>query len=157
MIPIEVKPLAARADEFDEIVHQSLQELCDLAGRTVLRISEAVAEELERYDWPGNVRDSRNVLEFAVLASESQEITLSDLPPWFNGETNTCGSESTLVQLGDQFFGVAEFPLGMKLDEISMNHFEKTYLTTALKRFRGRINHTARQIGMKQRNAHSTT
>ena len=145
VIPLEVKALAERPDEFDEIVHQSLQELCNLAGRTVLRISEAVAEELEHYDWPGNVRELRNVLEFAVHASEGQEITLSDLPPWFQNSIST--EESVPASETDQFFGVAELPLGLNY-EGSMNHFEKIYLTKALKRFRGRINHTARQLGM---------
>jgi DNA-binding NtrC family response regulator len=147
VIPLALKPLAARSDEFDEIVHESLQDLCNLAGRKVLRISETVAEELERYDWPGNVRELRNVLEFAVHASEGLEITLSDLPPWFQGSVHV--DDAVLGGDLDHYFGVAELPMSLSY-ESSMNHFEKTYLTKALKRFRGRINHTARQIGMSK-------
>jgi len=147
VIPLALKPLAERSDEFDEIVHESLQDLCALAGRKVLRISETVAEELERYDWPGNVRELRNVLEFAVHASEGLEITLSDLPPWFQGSVHI-DAAAPGADL-DHYFGVAELPMSLSY-ESSMNHFEKTYLTKALKRFRGRINHTARQIGMSK-------
>jgi DNA-binding NtrC family response regulator len=156
VIPLEIKPLAERWDEFDSLVHQSLEELCLTAGRTVLRISESVAEELEHYDWPGNLRELRNVLEFTVHASEGESITLSDLPPWFQSNDRRKrpsisneheASETAAVE--DQFFGVAEMSFGLSY-ESSMSRFEKEYLTKALKRFRGRINHTARQIGMSK-------
>jgi DNA-binding NtrC family response regulator len=147
VIPLELRPLSARSDEFDEIVHQSLAELCTTAGRTVLRISEAVAEELERYNWPGNLRELRNVLEFTVHASEGDTITLADLPPWFQSGLER--GQQQVADEDDRYFGVAEMPFNLSYDR-SMKHFEKEYLIKALKRFRGRINHTARQVGMSK-------
>jgi DNA-binding NtrC family response regulator len=147
VIPLELKPLSERSDEFDEIVHQSLAELCTGAGRTVLRISESVAEELERYNWPGNLRELRNVLEFTVHASEGESITLADLPPWF--QTGNRGGQEAIEDHDDRYFGVAEMPFNLNYEK-SMSRFEKEYLKKALKRFRGRINHTARQVGMSK-------
>jgi DNA-binding NtrC family response regulator len=140
VVPLSLRSLADRGEEFDAIVHRVIEDLCREAGRTVLRISEPVAEELERYDWPGNLRELRNVIEFAVNASESEEILLSDLPPWFvEPADELCASE----------FGVAEDFFALSYEE-SMRIFEKTYLTRRLRQFRGRINHTARQIGMNK-------
>jgi Nif-specific regulatory protein len=147
VIPLELKPLSERSDEFDEIVHQSLAELCAAAGRTVLRISESVAEELERYNWPGNLRELRNVLEFTVHASEGDSITLADLPPWF--QSGLQREQESLAAEDDRYFGVAEVPFNLSYEQ-SMNHYEKEFLKKALKRFRGRINHTARQVGMSK-------
>jgi DNA-binding NtrC family response regulator len=148
VIPLEVKPLSERWEEFDEIVHRSLEELCVGAGRTVLRISESVAEELEHYDWPGNLRELRNVLEFAVHASESDSITLSDLPPWFQTGIRRVDFAGATEE-DDRYFGVAEMPMNRSYER-SMKRFEKEYLVKALKRFRGRINYTAREIGMSK-------
>jgi two-component system response regulator HydG len=147
VIPLKLKPLSERSDEFDEIVHQSLAELCGAAGRTVLRISESVAEELERYSWPGNLRELRNVLEFTVHASEGEVITLADLPPWF--QTGFRSEQESVLDEDDRYFGVAEMPFNLSYER-SMKHFEKEFLKKALKRFRGRINHTARQVGMSK-------
>lgn len=147
VIPLELRPLSERSDEFDEIVHQSLAELCDAAGRTVLRISESVAEELERYNWPGNLRELRNVLEFTVHASEGDSITMSDLPPWF--QTGLRREQEAKTEENNHYFGVAEMPFNLSYER-SMKHFEREFLKKALKRFRGRINHTARQVGMSK-------
>jgi DNA-binding NtrC family response regulator len=140
VIPLHLRSLSERSEEFDEIVHKTIEELCRLAGRKVLRISEAVADELERYDWPGNLREMRNVLEFAISASTGEEISLSELPPWFPDNENSKGA----IELG-----VAEDVFRLSHEE-SMQLFEREYLTWNLRKFRGRISHTARQIGMNK-------
>jgi DNA-binding NtrC family response regulator len=145
VIPLSLRPLCERGEEFGEIVHRVISDLCREASRSVLRISESVAAELERYDWPGNVRELRNVLEFAVSASEGEEISLSDLPPWFTNRAEENSSDPS--DAGE--FGVAESFFQLSHEE-SMRLFEREYLTRQLRRFRGRINHTARQIGMNK-------
>lgn len=141
VIPIELEPLSARSEEFDSIVHDMIEELCTQAGRTVLRISEAVAAELERYEWPGNFRELRNVLEFAVSSSEGDEMLITDLPPWFREPVMESAIETPLVA-AEEFFRLPH--------PESMGRFEKEYLILNLRRYRGRINHTARQIGMSK-------
>lgn len=142
VIPMHLCALSERADEFDRIVHRMLEELCAQAGRKLLRISEAVADQLESYDWPGNLRELRNVLEFAVSASVGEEIVPANLPPWFAEP----GSPSASV--GETFLA-AENLFQLQYGE-SMKKFEQEYLSVHLRRYRGRVNHTARQIGMSK-------
>lgn len=144
-----LKPLIDRDDEeFDRLVHGILSEACQNAGRQVLRISEDVARRLESYGWPGNIRELKAVLEYAVLSSQGSEILLSDLPAWMV-EDDFLTKELKMSFDRSTALGVAE--LEMSLDyHRSLVEFEREYLERALRRFRGRINFTARQIGLNK-------
>jgi two-component system NtrC family response regulator len=138
IVPLRMRSLVERADdEFDALVHACLTETCRRAGRSVLRLSEQVAQRLETYDWPGNIRELHNLLEFAATASTGPEILPSDLPPWFNES----GGIPSAAQLG--------VPSGLSYD-VAVGLFEKTYLEGALKRFHWRVSRTAREIGMSK-------
>ena len=150
VVNISMKALKERTDEFDSILHSSLYEVCEKEGRQILRISSSAAEIFENYSWPGNIRELRNVLEYAVLASQNNEITHQDLPSWIfqsGVKTSLKSADSTPVSMA--VLGVAEFPLTLNFQE-TLERFEKEYLYRALSRTGGRINRTAHQIGMNK-------
>jgi len=152
VICIDLKPIALRWGELDEIVHSCLAEVCSAAGRTVLRISEEVASQLEKHDWPGNFRELRNVLEYAVHAGTGPEILASDLPEWFapangNQAKTACFSESPAQIPNHRRREVSIQPLNFKS---SMDNFEKSFLSQGLRSNSGNISETARQIGMNK-------
>ncbi len=121
VIEIRLESLLERRDEFDEIVHESLNAICAKHDRSVLKISEQVAQKLENYNWPGNFRELRNVLEYAVLSSEASEIKERDLPDWF-GESYL--SVATLASSVNAALGIAEFPLTLDYQN-SLTQFER--------------------------------
>jgi DNA-binding NtrC family response regulator len=147
LIELPLKPLIERSDdEFDRLVHVCLAEAARVAGRSVLRLSKEAASRLESYSWPGNIRELRNVLEYAAWASDGPEIRIYDLPEWFL-EDSAFRRPGTLAQ--SPVLGVAEVPLTLDF-QTCLERFEKEYLERALGRFRGRVNLTARQIGMNK-------
>ncbi|MCM2280025.1 MAG: sigma-54 dependent transcriptional regulator [Oligoflexia bacterium] len=146
VISMALRPLSERPEEFDGIVHSCLEELCRSSGRGVQRIAPEVADLLETHDWPGNIRELRNVLEFAVLAGSGTVITLRDLPAWFIDDRKAGCRES---KSGPAQLGVAEFPLSLDYQGM-LSGFEKEYLRRALERNRGRVNRTAREIGINK-------
>jgi DNA-binding NtrC family response regulator len=143
VISIGLKSLAERHEEFGELVHACLADACASAGRSVHRISGEVANRFESYRWPGNLRELRNVLEYAVLASDGPEILPSDLPDWFGA------LHDPAMMTDARLLGVAEIALTMNYQE-SLSKFERAYLEHALGRFRGRVNQTARNIGINK-------
>ena len=145
VISIDLKSLNERWDEFDELVHVCLAEVCASYGKSVFRISEEVADLLEKHSWPGNLRELRNVLEFAVLASDCGEIRLEHLPQWFLTEFDGQRKESVDAALVDSVRRFAGLDYSSAIAV-----FEKNYLESALSRYRGRVNHTARQIGLNK-------
>lgn len=150
ILSITLPPLRERPAEFDRLVHQALEEACAASGRKVLRLAEETAIALERHPWPGNLRELRNALEFAALASDGPEVMLSDLPSWLSpGETRAHALEPSTKTSENPLFGTAEIPLSGDFNE-AIAHFERLYLLRALGRNRGRINRTAKQIGMSK-------
>lgn len=145
VISIPLKSLKDRADEFDQILHRCLEEICSVEGREVRSISEEFALNLEKYSWPGNLRELKNVLEYAVISSENLQITSENLPNWFLEKAKSPG----IAEEREDVFGLAEVPLSTNFHQ-TLACFEKEYLKRALTRYQYRINRTARTIGLNK-------
>jgi DNA-binding NtrC family response regulator len=57
-----------------------MKNFCASHGRMKLGITDKAKDALQRYNWPGNIRELENVMERAVLLSKTDHITLEDLP-----------------------------------------------------------------------------
>ena len=80
------------------------------------------------------------------MASLGTEISARDLPAWF---IQGLGDSNPAAKGDSRLLGVAEF--SMTLDyAATISGFEREYLVRALARFRGRVNQTARAIGMNK-------
>jgi DNA-binding NtrC family response regulator len=78
-IPLPVPPLRDRRLDIPALAESLVEELsCDFGRRSMSLTAEAT-RALQAYDWPGNLRELRNVLERAVLLNERGRIDISDL------------------------------------------------------------------------------
>jgi DNA-binding NtrC family response regulator len=141
VLEVNCPGLASLSDQFGEIVHSILTELSSELSKEIHRIHPEVANRLEAYPWPGNYRELRNVLEFAIQSCSGSEILLQDLPAWF--------VESKSVPLDAPLLGVAEFRMGSNYYAFKAEA-ERTYLLTALTQFGGSLSLTARKVGMNK-------
>ncbi|HEX6558772.1 MAG TPA: sigma-54 dependent transcriptional regulator [Longimicrobiales bacterium] len=78
VFPIHVPPLRARREDIAPIARRLVERLGRSLGRARTLSDDALAV-LEHHEWPGNVRELSNVLERAVLLSQSEQITPGDL------------------------------------------------------------------------------
>lgn len=147
VICIELPSLSQRPEDLDEIVHDCLAELSQIHGRSVLRISDEVAKSIESYEWPGNIRELRNVLEYAVIAAENNEISARHLPLWFYDGRRPY-SLSSLEMLSSPL-GTLEVPLVFDYNTM-MARFEKELLSRALMSTGGRVSQAAKKLGMSK-------
>jgi transcriptional regulator with PAS, ATPase and Fis domain len=72
---ISVPPLRERKEDIAPLSQQLLHHISLTYNRPELRVSDQAMAELERYPWPGNIRELRNVLERAALVAEHGVIT----------------------------------------------------------------------------------
>ena len=150
VVLIEVPALNDRADELDRWIHQMISECTKTHGRPIHSISSQVARLFERHRWPGNLRELKNVIEYAVLASDGNEIDVSHLPAWFKKSVqNIPVSGLSDHEMGERLLRVSEVPLLADYRK-TCDGFEKLYLSEALKRYQGRISATARALGMNK-------
>jgi formate hydrogenlyase transcriptional activator len=86
VFPIHMPPLRARKEDIPVLVWHFLGQLGASLGKKIERVPAATMDRLIAYDWPGNIRELRNVLERAVILSAGSALVLDEL-----GETARAG------------------------------------------------------------------
>jgi PAS domain S-box-containing protein len=76
VFPIDVPPLRNRGDDVVQIASHFLERTCQEFGHRPLTLSRQQAALLKRYDWPGNIRELKNVIERAVILSRGKVLRL---------------------------------------------------------------------------------
>jgi len=82
VISLHLPPLRERPSDIRSLAQNQLEQLARQSGRPVKGFSEAAARMMERYAWPGNIRELRNVVERATILATGEEIEATDLPSW---------------------------------------------------------------------------
>lgn len=67
VFPIQVPPLRERPEDVAPLAQHFLARACAELGREGMRLSQQQVEALQRHDWPGNIRELKNVIERAVI------------------------------------------------------------------------------------------
>ena len=80
VVHVHLPPLRERTEDITELVHFIIKELNDQFDKNFTSASPEVMNTLLKYQWPGNIRELRNVLEKAVLLGDGNVISLKHLP-----------------------------------------------------------------------------
>ena len=76
VFPIDVPALRERGDDVVQLAQHFLERTCKDFGHRLLTLSRKQAALLARYDWPGNIRELKNVIERAVILSQGRVLRL---------------------------------------------------------------------------------
>ncbi|SMF79346.1 sigma-54 dependent transcriptional regulator [Pseudobacteriovorax antillogorgiicola] len=146
VMPIHLPPLRDRTDDIEALCQFMIEKFNHLHSRSIQGLSIESLDLLRSYSWPGNVRELENVIEHAFIIESTQTIHREALPHYIVDQTGP--------DMGSQSNGEGEgFPLfSGKQDDLKYpmlkEQFEKEFIKTALKTYRGRINLTAEQTQM---------
>ena len=112
-------------------------------GNNILKLASETLLILKSYDWPGNVRQLKNILEWLNIMYGKQKdfIFPSDLPPEILGYNK----KEENIHISNQ--------LSLSLKD-ARKIFEKNYLKEQLNRFKGNISKTSTFIGMDRSALH---
>jgi len=77
VLPLSLPPLRDRVDDIPPLVDAIISKAQRRLGKQIRRIPKEVMEQLMAYSWPGNVRELENVIERAVIFSESNSLKLA--------------------------------------------------------------------------------
>jgi DNA-binding NtrC family response regulator len=75
---LDLAPLRARTDDLDRLAPYMLRRQAEQSGRTVPILSEESLKRLKNYRWPGNIRELRNVLGFALSTSHGPVLEIGE-------------------------------------------------------------------------------
>jgi two-component system, NtrC family, nitrogen regulation response regulator NtrX len=145
VVPIIIPSLVERREDIPELVSHFARRLSLARGRRVPAVSDEALAVLQAYDWPGNVRQLRNIIERTLIMTSDEDahvISATVLPSDLNAPT------SKLLG-GDDASSVMSIPL-REAREV----FEREYLRVQIRRFSGNISRTAAFIGMERSALH---
>lgn len=143
VVPVAIPSLAERRADIPALAEHFFTRYAAEQGLPAPRISEEAMAALQAYDWPGNVRQLRNVVERAVILTPRDQLDVI--------ETDMLGGEVTEGKAGA---GNAMTTLmGAPLRE-ARESFEREYLAVQIRRFSGNISKTASFIGMERSALH---
>ena len=80
VFPIHVPPLRDRADDIPLLVWRFVDEFSKAFAKRIDEISQEDMEALQRYSWPGNIRELRNIVERAMIVATDARLSIA-LPP----------------------------------------------------------------------------
>jgi two-component system response regulator PilR (NtrC family) len=125
VIPIQLPPLRERREDIPLLVAHFLQKFSKELGKDVRGVTPEAMAVLERYRWPGNIRELENVLERAIVLGAGDMLGVDSLPESVRRERPVKGLDS--VDLPED---------GLDL-EATLDAIESRYLQRALDRTGG--------------------
>ncbi len=143
VVPVTVPSLSERRDDIPALTEHFFTRHAAEQGIPAPRVSEEAMAALQAYDWPGNVRQLRNVIERTIILTPRDKIEMV--------EASMLPSEVTGGKLGGGG-GIAAL-MGAPLRE-ARETFEREYLSIQIRRFSGNISKTAGFIGMERSALH---
>ncbi len=84
VIEIKIPPLRERKEDIPLLINHFLSQFKNEMSKNITRISEDTYKMLMSYNWPGNIRELKNLLEHAVVTCKKSVITPENLPPDFD-------------------------------------------------------------------------
>ncbi len=144
VVPVDLPPLRDRMQDIAALTAYFSGLFSVQAGMPTCDFSEAALAAMQAYDWPGNVRQLRNVIEWVMIMNggATQRIKPEQLPPELSNAEQV-PSENTL----------SRDMIAVSLRE-AREMFERDYLLSQIKRFGGNISKTAQFVGMERSALH---
>lgn len=145
VVPIEVPSLMSRRDDIPVLFRHFAERAAVASGMPCRKLAEDALAALQAYDWPGNVRQLRNVAEWILIMApgNGSDLVRPDmLPPDIVANTPD--------PLRWDKSGEA---LGLPLRE-ARERFEREYLIAQVDRFGGNVSRTAQFVGMERSALH---
>ena len=145
VVPVRLPALRERREDIPELVSHFLARYSSDRRMPPPSISAEAVAALQAHEWPGNVRQLRNIIERTIILAPGDRVACIDvdlLPPEIlENQGVGAGSSATMAIMGSPLREARE-------------SFEREYLKIQIRRFSGNISRTASFIGMERSALH---
>lgn len=131
VVTIELPRLVDRLEDLPELAGEFVRQFASRSGRDGVRLSNDATEALSSYDFPGNVRELRNIIEHAVLITNGDVIGNTELPDYLRSAARLMQSRKTKPSLAE---------------------LEAVYIREVLEHTRGNKTRAAEILGISRKN-----
>jgi DNA-binding NtrC family response regulator len=127
-------PLRAIRSDIPEIARHFTKRAAEYFAKPLPQIEPESEERLQRYDWPGNARELRNVIERSMIFSRGPQLKIVELQPFAAAAPAPSAVDGLVI------------PNGLTLDEV-----EARYIDETLARLGGNVTAAAEQLGVSRK------
>lgn len=144
VVPVRMPSLKERREDVPELCNYFLKRASESAGLPIRSLSQEAVVMLQAYNWPGNVRQLRNMMEWLLIMTtgNSGAISADELPPEILSSNPVLARPETNSDI-----------MSMVLRD-ARELFEKQYLAAQIERFGGNISRTSSFVGMERSALH---
>ncbi len=148
VVHVQLPPLRARPSDIRLLIEHFVQQFNAKLGRAVTGFEPDALAELERYGWPGNIRELENVVERCMIFAEDGDVEAKHLPAEVRdfdrepGDGGMAGIEALAVP--------AETGLKEAVREAT-SKLERQFIARALEQTGGNVTHTARLLKISRK------
>ena len=130
VVKIVLPPLRDRREDIPLLVEHFIRKFCRLSGKEIQGISPEAFPVLMSYDFPGNVRELENLIEYATVVCKNGVIGMGHLPDYFKSPDT------------------ARLSTSLDVKPSSLGEVERSYIQEALKRNQWNRTATAAEMGI---------
>jgi two-component system, NtrC family, response regulator AtoC len=144
VVSLELPPLNERGDDILMLAEHFIVVFNKQFNKSVKKIDDETREFLMNYNWPGNLREFRNVMERAVLLSESSTLTLGDFSTLLSNVEPK--EKQTQAAIAHPHF----IRLDVNYRNIGIKDLEKIYAKEVLEKTNGNKSQAAKFLGISR-------
>ena len=126
-VEITVAPLYERPDDIPLIADHFLKKFAPKYQKPYLKISELALDQLQKYRWPGNIRELQHAMERAVIMCDGEQIEARDFGALQNQQSND-----------------------IAFDHLNLEKLEAWAIRKAIAKHGGNISHAAEELGLSR-------
>lgn len=125
-VEIQLPPLRDRQDDINQLTDHFVKVYCEKYRKPPKKVASSTYKKLQKYGWPGNIRELQHAIERAIIMSEG----------------NNLGPD-------DFFFLVQKVDSGTDaVDNFNLDEVEKNVITKAINKHSGNISKAAKELGL---------
>jgi two-component system NtrC family response regulator len=145
VFPIYLPPLRERKDDIPRLAYHFLRSFCRQTGKRIEGFSNDALEMLVQHDWPGNVRQLKNVIEHLVIMADKAFLDIAFVSEQL--QTRKSGEQNQVPNTLDELKAFKKH-----LIEARYGQAEKAFLIRALTVAAGNVTLAAQHTGMQRSN-----
>ena len=145
VVPVRMPPLRERREDIPELAEHFIARFAAERRIPTPNLSDEAMAALQAHDWPGNVRQLRNIIERTIILAPGDRVSCIEidlLPSEIMDNQGAVGLSAATMSI-----------MGSPLRE-ARESFEREYLKIQIRRFSGNISRTASFIGMERSALH---
>ncbi|MDT8069524.1 MAG: sigma-54 dependent transcriptional regulator [Terriglobia bacterium] len=151
VITIQLPPLRERREDIPALIAHFLRRFAERYETTRLTIGDDALDVLQKYDWPGNIRELENVIERLSVLATGNAIGAADLPAEIRANRSRIASIG--LKLPDEGISLEEVEKEILVQALEKHHWNQTRASRYLNISRKTLIYRMEKFGLVERGA----